>query len=39
LFIVLGLLEILTATWGYLHPHLRHLETELPDIVPEAEPA
>jgi hypothetical protein len=26
LFIVLGLLEILTAVWGYLHPQLRHLE-------------
>jgi DHA3 family macrolide efflux protein-like MFS transporter len=26
LFIVLGLLEILTAVWGYLHPQLRRLE-------------
>lgn len=32
LFIVLGLLEILTAAAGYLHPRLRRLETELPDI-------
>ena len=39
LFIVLGVLEILTSMWGYLHPHLRHLESELPDVVPEPEPA
>lgn len=33
LFIVLGILEIVTAIAGYLHPRLRHLEDELPDVV------
>jgi DHA3 family macrolide efflux protein-like MFS transporter len=35
LFMVLGVLEILTAVAGYLHPRLRHLETELPDVITE----
>lgn len=40
LFIVLGVLEILTALAGYLHPRLRHLEAELPDLAagPALEP-
>ncbi|HYI11611.1 MAG TPA: MFS transporter [Thermoanaerobaculia bacterium] len=37
LFMVLGVLQLVTAIAGYLHPHLRNLETEMPDIV--AEPA
>lgn len=35
LFIVLGVLEILTAVAGYLHPRLRHLDSELPDLPSE----
>lgn len=38
LFMVLGILELLTAVVGWLHPRLRHLETELPDIAGDEPP-
>ncbi|HJW89720.1 MAG TPA: hypothetical protein VJ436_03660, partial [Anaerolineales bacterium] len=37
MFLVLGLLEVLVAGSGYLNPHVRRLEDELPDAVQEGE--
>lgn len=35
LFIVLGLLTVLTVAGGFLSPRLRRLETELPEVIPD----
>jgi hypothetical protein len=37
--VVLGLLPALVALAGFLDPHVRNLETELPDAVRKAAPA
>lgn len=39
LFIITGALATLVAAVGYLNPHMRHIETELPDVAPDAAPA
>jgi hypothetical protein len=36
LFVLLGLLTLLSVVAGYLYPHLRQLEEELRDCVPDA---
>ena len=35
LFVVIGLLSALVALSGYLNPHVRNVEDELPDAMPE----
>jgi DHA3 family macrolide efflux protein-like MFS transporter len=32
-FIIMGLIKIAVALWGYLNPHVRDIEDELPDAV------
>lgn len=39
LFIVLGLVNLLSVVAGYLYPHLRMVEEELPDVIPDIPPA
>ena len=36
LFVFMGVGGCLAAMVGYLHPRIRHLETELPDMVGDA---
>ena len=33
IFIIMGILTILAQAGGYLYPHLRQVETELPDAI------
>jgi MFS family permease len=37
MFIVIGALSILVAAAGYLNPHVRNVEDELPDAMPSSE--
>jgi hypothetical protein len=32
-FIIMGLVKIVVAFWGYLNPHVRDIEDELPDAI------
>jgi len=36
MFVIMGVGGCLAAICGYLHPRIRHLETELPDAIAEA---
>lgn len=38
LFIISGLLSILVAAGGYIYPHVRRVEDELPDSMPQVSP-
>jgi hypothetical protein len=38
LFSIAGLLIMLTGVVGYLYPHVRRLEDELPDVVADTAP-
>jgi hypothetical protein len=35
MFIVIGALSVVVSAAGYLYPHVRNVEDELPDVMPE----
>ena len=35
LLMVIGMLPVCAALWGWLHPRIRNIETEIPDVLTE----